>query len=135
MKILKNIILVVLLLSAASCVSTVKFPVSNVAPAAAIKASIGHDRNDNTLIEVNAKHLASPDRLNPPKKLYILWATTAKNDIKNLGQMLVNNESKVSIKTRTPFIVKDLFITAEDQGNLSYPEGVEISRGSVNQSK
>jgi hypothetical protein len=42
--------------------------------------------------------------------------------------MLVNKNAKTaSLKTSTPFVVKEIFITAEDQGDYSYPVSVEIS--------
>ena len=111
-----------------SCASTAKFPVSDVAPAAVITAKKWQDNNKNFVIEVIARHLAEAERLNPPKKNYSVWIVAENGTIKNIGQLMQENEKKTILKTTTPFKVKEIFITAEDQGNLNYPSGVEISR-------
>ncbi len=111
-----------------SCASSIKFPVSTITPAAEITAAMKQDKNKNYVIEVNAVNLASPDRLNPPKKTYVVWITTADNGTKNIGQMVIKNAQKSYLKTSTPFKALEIFITAEDQGDISYPSGVEISR-------
>ena len=72
--------------------------------------------------------MASPDRLNPPKNNYSVWIVTEKNGTKNLGQLINKNAKKAVLKTTTPFKVVEIFITTENQGNISYPTGDEISR-------
>lgn len=130
MKTLKSLILGTLVLFLASCATIVKFPVSNVTPAAEITAKMKQDKNKNYVIEVSAIHLASADRLNPPKNNYVVWITTESNGIKNIGQLSNNNAEKLYFIAITPYHVKDIFITAEEQGNISYPYGTEISRTS-----
>ncbi len=45
--------------------------------------------------------------------------------------MLVNKNAKTAtLKTSTPFDVKEIFITVEVQGDYSYPLGIEIARTS-----
>jgi hypothetical protein len=51
---------------------------------------------------------------------------------KNIGQLNNRNAKKATLKTSTPFNAGEIFITAEDQGNLTIPAGVEISRTSFN---
>ncbi len=52
------------------------------------------------------------------------------NGTKNAGQLIIKNAKRASLKTSTPYDVNEIFITAEDQGDYSYPVGVEISRTS-----
>lgn len=119
-----------LIIVLSSCSSTAKFPVSSVTPAAEIVAKMKEDKNNNSVVEVTAKNLASADRLNPPKNNYVVWIVTDDNGIKNIGQLMNKNGNKSVLETTTPFKVKEIFITAEDQGNISFPGGVEISRTS-----
>lgn len=128
MKTIKNITLGALVLLLSSCTSTVKFPISSITPAAVISAKMKHDKNKNNLIEINATNLASPDRLNPPKDNYVVWVVTKENGTKNVGLLTNKNAKKSSLNTTTPFEVEEIFITAEEKGNLSYPSGIEISR-------
>jgi hypothetical protein len=111
-----------------SCGSTVKFPVSNVVPAAEIKVTTKVDKNKNNQIEIVANNMASPDRLNPPGNAYVIWAVTDDNMLRNLGQLINKNSKKSTFKTSTPFEITEIFITAEERGDLTRPNGQEISR-------
>lgn len=110
-----------------SCGSTAKFPVSSITPAAEITATKKLDKQKNYKITVTADNLASADRLTPSKKTYVLWIMT-KDGIKNLGQLQHKNAKKAVLKTVTPFNPTEVILTAEDAANISYPEGIEISR-------
>ncbi len=111
-----------------SCASPVKFPVSTTVPAADISVDHSKDKNNNSVIVINAADLASPDRLDPPKNNYSVWGVTGTGSTENLGQLLIKNGEKATLRSVTPYAVQEIFITAEDQGNLKYPAGVEISR-------
>ena len=125
---LKNLILGAIVLVLASCASTAKFPVSNIIPAAEITAKMKQDDNKNYVIEVTAKNMASANRLNPPKKTYVVWIVTDNKVVKNIGQLSIKNAKKSTLQTTTAFKVKEIFITAEEEGAISEPKGIEISR-------
>ena len=118
-----------------SCASVAKFPISSTVPAAEITAKKTQDKNKNYTIELTANNLASADRLDPTRKNYSVWIITDDNATKNIGQLNVVNGKKTTLKTVTAFNVKEIFITAEDQGDLSYPMGTEISRTSFKPSR
>jgi hypothetical protein len=124
----KKLIVVGVLALLTSCASVAKFPVSSITPAAEITAKKKQDKNNNFVINVIANHLASAERLDPPKSNYIVWIVTENNGTKNIGQLTNKNGKKSFLKTSTPFNIKEIFITAEEQGNISYPSGSEISR-------
>lgn len=129
MKLLINVLSVSVILFLTSCATTAKFPVSSVTPAAEITAKKTQDKNKNYVIEIVAKNLASAERVDSSKKNYSVWFVTD-NGTKNAGQLVIKNAKRASLKTSTPYDVKEIFITAEDQGDYSYPVGVEISRTS-----
>lgn len=128
MKSLINVLLLVVMVSLISCASTTKFPVSRVTPAAEITTKKKQDKNNNYVIEVIAKNLASADRVDPSKNNYSVWIVTENNGTQNAGMLVSKNSKTATLNTVTPYVVKEIFITAEDQGNYSYPAGIEISR-------
>ena len=70
---------------------------------------------------MTAKNLASADRVDPSKKNYNVWIVTENNGTKNVGMLVNKNAKTASLKTSTPFDVKEIFITAEDNADIQYP--------------
>lgn len=128
MKTIKMITLAMSLLLVASCASSVKFPISPLVPAAEITAVKKKTVNKNFDIEITANYLANPNRLPPARNFYVVWIVTDKNEVKNIGKLIQNRTRKVILKTTTPFNVKEIFITAEDRGDITSPIGTEITR-------
>jgi hypothetical protein len=128
MKNIKYISILAMLFIFTSCSTTVKFPTSGVAPAADISATKKEDKNGNFKVSITAKNLASADRLNPPKSAYVVWIVTKTDGIRSIGRLTNKNAKTASIETLTPFAFTEIFITAEDQLDISYPSGVEIAR-------
>lgn len=128
MKNIKILSIVLITLFLYSCSSTIKLPVSTVVPAADISATQKEDKNGNIKIGLKVEHLASPERLNPPRNTYVLWVYTSKVGNINIGQLSVKNGKTLTFETIVPYKVSEIFITAEDEGNITYPSGVEISR-------
>jgi hypothetical protein len=132
MKTIKNFLLFTLMVLMSTCSTTkAKFPVSSVTPAADISAKKSMDKQNNYVLEITAKNLAEADRLNPPGNNYSVWVRTIEHGVRNVGQLNVNNAQKTSFKTLTPFDFNEVFITVENQGDLTYPQGVEISRTKI----
>ena len=131
MKTLKTLLVLTIALILNSCATTAKFPVSSIAPAADISAKKKTDNHKNITLEITAKNLASADRLNPPGNNYSIWIVTKEYGIKNVGQLNVRNAKKSTFKTTTPFDFNEIFITVENQGDLKYPTGTEISRTNI----
>lgn len=111
-----------------SCVSTAKFPVSSTVPAAEITAKKKQDTNNNLVIELTARNLAEANRLNPSMNNYSVWIVADNGSTLNLGQFINKNAQKAVFKAITPFNAREIFITAEENGNLTYPAGIEITR-------
>jgi hypothetical protein len=128
MKLFNYFFVLTLFVVFASCATTAKFPVSSVVPAAEISAKKSTDDNKNNTLEIKARNLASPDRLIPAGTNYSIWVVSKGQGTKNVGQLLVTNGDKATFKTTTAFDFDEVFITVENQSDLSYPTGVEISR-------
>lgn len=132
METIKSIVIIGIAALIASCASVAKFPVSNTVPAADITAEKKQDKNNNYIIELTAKNLADANRINPEMNNYSVWIVGDDGRTKNVGQLTNKNAKKAVLKTVTPFNVREIFITAEEQGDLTYPAGIEISRTTFN---
>lgn len=114
-----------------SCSQKLRFNRSVVVPAAEGAVKIKKDDNNNYSINVKVKNLADPDKLQPPRKTYIVWMETERNVFKNLGMLknsggLFSKGLKASLSTVTSFEPRRIFLTAEDDGNKNYPYGETI---------
>lgn len=124
----------VLLLSLVSilligCSQKIIFPVSKVIPSADAVAKIKKDKNNNYQIGLEVKNLTSPDRLSPPREMYVVWIKTDKDTI-NLGQLkssksMFSSSRNASMTTTTPHKPSYFMITAEDQANNKHP-GLQV---------
>jgi len=128
MKTFKTLIISALVILLSSCASNIKFPVSTIAPAADIVASVTKDQNGNTKITIKAKNLAAAERLNPPKAAYVVWIVTERDGIHNIGRLSNKNVQSTGLETLTPFKFTEVIITAEDYADAIIPAGIEISR-------
>jgi hypothetical protein len=89
------------------------------------------DRNGNTEMEVKVDHLAPPANLVPPKTDYVVWVQAPGQAPENKGVLRVNSDQQGSIKMISPEKNLDVFVTAEDNPNVSQPSGPEVLRGSL----
>ena len=114
-----------------SCAKKMSFQTSSVVPAAEGTVKIKKDKNNNYNIDLSVRRLASPDRLNPAKKFYVVWMNSDNNAAKNIGQIktsssLFSKTLKSSLKTVSTTQPTSFFITAEDDTNIQYPAGVVV---------
>ncbi|MBK7524484.1 MAG: hypothetical protein IPI53_10095 [Saprospiraceae bacterium] len=110
-----------------SCTHKQVFLTSSKVPAARGNVKIKIDKNKNHSIEVSLINLAEPSRLSPAKSLYIVWMETDQKVIKNIGQIITDNGSfsktlKAEFKTVTSFTPIKVFITAENDANVQFPD-------------
>jgi len=124
----KVIFSLVLMLLMTSCATIYKFPVSNIVPTAEITAKVIKDKQNNFKISVTANYLASPERLTPSMKTYVVWIVTKENGASNIGQMKSENAKKNTLETLSTFEPLEIIITAENEGAILSPSGIEISR-------
>jgi len=100
-------------------------------PAAMGKVITSNDRNGNTEIEVQVKHVAAPQSLTPAKTTYVVWVQPRGKDAEMLGAIRINDELEGSLKASTPYKDFDLFVTAEDSLKPEIPASMVILKGTV----
>lgn len=110
-----------------SCTKKTPFLVSPVVPAAEGWVKVQKDNNNNYKIEVHVQRLADPKRLSPPRNIYAVWIDTEQNGQQNIGQLrpeggLFSNSMNSSLNTLTPYKPISVFVTAEDNINIEYPD-------------
>jgi len=100
-------------------------------PAAMGKVTTDNDRNGNTGVEIEVKHMAAPQSLTPAKTAYVVWVQPRGKDPELLGLLRVNSDLEGSLKATTPYKDFDIFITAEDNPKPESPSGMVILKGTV----
>lgn len=123
---LMGIISIFIIYGFASCATKAKFVPSTIVPAAEGRVLIKKDKNKNNYIKIQVVNLAQPDRLDPPKKAYVVWMVTTEERTKNIGQIrtstsLLSKSLKASFETVTPLRPQRIFITAEDETDADHP--------------
>lgn len=105
-----------------SCSKNVKFENSNIVPAARGDISVKKDNNNNYNIKLEISYLAEPERLQPPKKYYVVWLSFEENQIPlNIGQIVGTSKLHVKFESVSSFKPKRIFVTAEDDVSTQYP--------------
>lgn len=105
-------------------------PASSV-PAASASAVLTHDSNGNTIVDLKVKNLAKPQNLTPPKAVYVVWIQPRGGAPIKQGQLEVNNKLQGEFKSPTTYKTFDIFVTAEDSGDVAQPTGQEVLRQAV----
>lgn len=121
------IFLVAVMVLLGACATTSDFPVSDIVPAAEITVKKKQEKNSNYRIIVNARNLASPDRLTPPANCYTVWINSS-NGYRKVGQLTKKNARSATLESLVPFDFYEVSVTAERDTEISYPTGPEISR-------
>lgn len=130
-KMVKNLFLglLVLILSASftSCSKKVAFQTSAIVPAARGDVKVTKDNNKNYLIQIKLENLAEVKRLDSSKEAYVVWMETDDSMVKNIGQIksdskFLSSKLKATFETVTPMKPTKIFITAEKDPAVQYPD-------------
>jgi hypothetical protein len=100
-------------------------------PAAQGKVVSGTDRNGNTDVDVEVKHMATPESLTPSQMAYVVWVQPRGQNPQILGVLRVNKDLDGSLKAATPYKDFEVFITAEGTLKPTSPSGMVILKGTV----
>jgi hypothetical protein len=128
---------IIAVLQLTSCSSKHEFLTSTVVPAARGYVKVKKDGNQNYAIHLNVDYLAETDRLNPPRETYVVWLETKQEESKNIGQIHNTKHSeaknlKASFETVSVFEPVRIYITAEDDAAVSYPNTpIILSTGKI----
>jgi hypothetical protein len=129
--IIKNFFLGLLLIlftaSFTSCSKKVAFQTSTTVPAARGDVKITKDNNKNYVIQIKLENLAEVKRLESSKKAYVVWMESDDSMVKNIGQIksdskFLSSKLKATFETVTPIKPTKIFITAEKDAEVHYPD-------------
>lgn len=110
-----------------SCSKNIEFENSNVVPAARGDVSVKKDKNNNYNIKLEISYLAEPERLQPPKKYYVVWLSSEQNQIPlNIGQIVGTSKLHVKFESVSSSKPKRIFVTAEDDVSTQYPSNFVV---------
>jgi hypothetical protein len=104
---------------------------TGTAPAAEGKIITDNDRNGNTGIDIEVKHMATPQSLTPARQTYLVWVQPRGKDPELLGALRVNEKLEGSLKAATTYKTFDVIITAEDNVKPDTPSSTVILKGTV----
>jgi hypothetical protein len=113
-----------LLILLSSCAVKTPFLTSMVIPSARGSVKVDKDKLENYSIDLSVEYLAEAERLSPPKKTYVIWMESDRSTTKNIGQINTtkgSNNLKANFKTSSSYEPTRIFISAEDDGLVSYP--------------
>ena len=119
-----------LIFSFNSCATKAGFETSSIVPAARGAVKVKKDKNKNYSIKIDLYNLAEANRLQPPKKTYVVWMETNENATKNIGQIntstgVFSRQLKSSFETVSSTKPTRIFITAEDEAIIQSP-GMQV---------
>ena len=125
-KLLLGLFFSTLIFSFTSCAKKVSFQTSSVVPAARGHIKVKKDANKKYQIQIRKNELAEVDRLQNANKAYVVWMETDDLIIKNIGQIksdsgFLSSKLKASFETVTSFKPEKIFITAEENADVQYP--------------
>lgn len=94
-------------------------------PAAVGEVKVDQEKNGNSAVKVEVKHLAPTTELKNDTQTYVVWAQDPNGGSPaNLGALRVNENREGTLQATTPLKQFDLFITAEPQATVTAPTGV-----------
>lgn len=138
---MKTFILSVMLFALGACSTTTSNKdqdpslVGNAAvvPAAEGQVTTSQDKNGNTQIKVNVKHLASPERISPGAGNYVVWLRPAgAESFRNIGALEVNDNLEGNYDTKVPYKQFVLIVTPESTTTAQKPSGPTVLMKNVN---
>lgn len=121
------IMVFMMMASFSSCSRKVAFLTSSVVPAAEGYVQVKKDGNQNYAISLKVSNLAEVDKLQPPKKTYVVWMETDRGLTKNIGQVVSSNNLNANFETVSSFKPVKIFLTAEENENVQYPGNVVLT--------
>ncbi len=111
-------------LALSSCTPKMSFVTSTIVPSATGDVKVKKDKNKNYVINVSVQNLADPQKLSPAKSTYLVWIESKNDPVQKLGKITPSGRAlQGSLRATTTSEPTDVFITAEDNPDLQYPDG------------
>ena len=121
------VVLIITTFCFTACSKKTSFLNSSVVPGAEGTVKVSKDKNKNTVIKIQITNLADPGKLTPARKEYVVWMVTDNDLTKNIGRIkssrtFFNKRLEGSFETISSFKPVKIFITAEDDADIQYPQ-------------
>lgn len=138
---MKSLLIVLSFVLASACTTTGKTQKNDpslignsaLVPAAEGQVTTTEDKNGNTQIKVQVKHLAHPERIAPGAENYVVWLKPAGAEaFRNIGAMEVNKNLEGSYDTKVPYKQFVLIVTPESTTTAQKPSGPTVLMKNVN---
>lgn len=121
-----GVLATMIIFSFSSCAKKTFFLTSSVAPAARGEVAVTKDKNKNYVIKMQISNLAEVDRLQPPKKSYVVWMEAEQGITRNIGLITTSKQLNVSFETVATLRPTRIFITAEEDEGTQYPGSMVV---------
>jgi hypothetical protein len=120
-----------LLLVSIALARDIQLTPGTVDPGAQGKLNVDKQKDGTQQVKVDVQHLAIPSALTPPKMGYVVWIQPPDHPPENHGVLKVGKDEKGSFQTTTAYPRYDVFVTAEDNLQVTEPSGPVVARASV----
>lgn len=100
-----------------------------IVPGASAVAEIGRDKNGNTTVHLQVRHLAPPENLTPAAAVYVVWVQPATVPAENKGVVKVRGDLTGDTRFLTAACDFEIFLTAEVTPNPASPSGRQVLSG------
>ena len=121
----------ILLLLGIALARDIQLTPGTVDPGAQGKLEVNKQKDGTQQVKVDVQHLALPSALTPPKTGYVVWIQPPNHPPENHGVLKVDSKEKGSFQTTTAYPRYDVFVTAEDNLQVTQPSGPVVARASV----
>jgi hypothetical protein len=113
-----------LVLTVAGCANRVNLVNTPLVPAADGRLTISTDRNDNTKVKLEVKHLAPPSALTPPQETYVVWTRSEDGSPQKQAVLQVGDNRQGEIEFITPAANFEVVVTAESSPDVQFPSNM-----------
>ncbi|MGH9526907.1 MAG: hypothetical protein ACRD2F_09555 [Terriglobales bacterium] len=100
-----------------------------IVPGASAAAEIGRDKNGNTTVRLQVRHLAPPENLTPAAAVYVVWVQTATAPAENKGVVKVRGDLTGDTRFLTAARDFEIFLTAEIAPSPASPSARQVLSG------
>ncbi len=129
MKLFKGVMVALVVSAGLAGCSTVdkKMQVSNLTPASEGEITAKKQNANETSLKIEVKHLASPEKISPVAKNYVVWMQPQGQDVvQNLGTLALNENKEAKFERTVPFESFRVFVTPEADRLAPSPTGPVI---------
>ena len=105
--------------------STVRLTGNSDIPGAEGVVTTSTTNDGNTKLDINVKHLAPPEKVDPAASVFMVWVRGLESDSQPVSQgaLIVNSDLNGQMETSTPLRAFELYITPESAQSVTVPAG------------